>query len=215
LTLTGSNNYTGPTKIQQGTLLITNSAAVQGSTVVINTDNGLQFSPGIGTYYLGGLAGGNLLQLADTAAGAVAIVVGGNNADSTFSGQITGGGSLTKVGFGTLVLSGTGNYNGGTTVLGGTLVLADPSNLADGSNVTVGDGLLFSAPTVSAIEEPLKSAAVPEPSTLLLLASTITAFLLSIAARIRSAIGFVQLQLRSARDKRGIELPCYRKRSSP
>ncbi len=87
-----------------------NSAALVNSTVAINADNGLQFSPGIGTCYLGGLSGGNLLQLSDTAGSAIGLVVGSNGATTTFSGQITGSGSLTKTGAGTLVLSGSDSY---------------------------------------------------------------------------------------------------------
>ncbi len=98
LTLTGSNGCSGVTNIGQGTLQLANSAALVNSTVAINVNNGLQFSPGVGIYYLGGLSGGNLLQLADTANNAIGLVVGGNGAATTFSGQITGPGSLTKTG---------------------------------------------------------------------------------------------------------------------
>ena len=86
LVLSGSNSYSGGTTISQGVLQLANSAALLNTTVAINADNGLQFSPGVGTYYLGGLSGGNLLQLADTANGAVALVVGSNGASTTFSG---------------------------------------------------------------------------------------------------------------------------------
>ena len=46
LVLSGSNSYSGGTTIGQGTLQLANSAALLNSTVAINADNGLQFSPG-------------------------------------------------------------------------------------------------------------------------------------------------------------------------
>ena len=56
-------------------------------------------------------------QLSDMAGGAVGLVVGGNGASTTFSGQIGGGGSLTKTGAGNLVLSGSDSYTGGGTTV--------------------------------------------------------------------------------------------------
>ena len=50
----------------------------------------------------------------------IALTVGGDNDTSTYSGQLSGAGSLTKAGTGTLTLSGTNNYNGNTTISGGT-----------------------------------------------------------------------------------------------
>ena len=121
LVLSGANSFSGGTTISQGVLQLANPAALFSSTVTISADNGLQFSPGVGTYWLGGLSGGNLLQLADTANGAVALVVGGNGASTTFSGAISGNGSLTKTGPGTLVLSGSNTYSGGTLINAGVL----------------------------------------------------------------------------------------------
>ena len=125
LTLTASNSFIGVTTIGQGALVLANSAALLNSTVTVDVDNGLQFSPGVGTFYLGGLSGGNLLKLVDTSSGNVSLVTGGNEATTTFSGKITGGGSLTKVGAGWLVLSGSDGYSGLTDVYGGMLELAN------------------------------------------------------------------------------------------
>ena len=61
LTLSSPNSFNGGTSILAGTLLLANSNAVQNSTVNVLVDNGLQFLPGIGTYDLGGLSGGNVL----------------------------------------------------------------------------------------------------------------------------------------------------------
>ena len=161
---------------------LANSAALVNSTVAINVNNGLQFSPGVGIYYLGGLSGGNLLQLADTANNAIGLVVGGNGAATTFSGQITGPGSLTKTGAGNLVLSGSDSYAGGTTVNAGTLYVTNVSRLArrdelgrrsrrhvrlrpfDSAAPAAGHDSLAVSPGVAI-------AAVPEPGSLVLFAT--------------------------------------------
>ena len=61
-------------------------------------------SAGLGMAALGGLAGSGNFVLNDQAStpAPVAIVVGSNNANTTYSGAMSGGGSLTVVGTGTL-----------------------------------------------------------------------------------------------------------------
>ena len=70
---------------------------------------------------LGGLAGPGTLALANSASSAVALSVGNNSANTTFSGMLQGAGSLTKVGSGTLLLTGSNIYTGATTVNQGIL----------------------------------------------------------------------------------------------
>ena len=55
------------------------------------------------------------------------IVDGGSN--TAISGNIIGGGSITKNGAGTLTLSGTNTYSGGTNINGGVLEISDDTNL--------------------------------------------------------------------------------------
>ncbi len=178
LTLTASNGYTGATTISQGTLQLANSAALVNSTVAINADNGLQFSPGIGTFYLGGLSGENLLKIADTSGGSMALAVGGS-ADSTCGGQIIGSGSLRKIGAGTLVLGGSNTYSGGTFVADGTLEITNAAAILDGTDLTIGDTLSLAAvvPGMSSSNQPIVASpdtvAVPEPNTLSLFASAV------------------------------------------
>ena len=113
LILSNSNSDSGVTSISQGELQLANSAALQNSTVSINTDNGLQFSPGIGTLSVGGLSGSSALTLNDTAGDPVTLEVGSNNANTTFGGSISGSGGLVKNGYGSLTLTGTNSFDGG------------------------------------------------------------------------------------------------------
>jgi autotransporter-associated beta strand protein len=104
---------------------------------------------GPGYVTIGGLAGSGSLLLADTilfTGGAgystglpVALTVGYNNSSTTYSGVMSGPGSLIKVGTGTLTLSGANTYTGDTTVAAGTLELAQPT-LASGSTVAIKSG---------------------------------------------------------------------------
>ncbi len=99
-TLTGSNNYSGPTNVEVGTLEIVNYAA---STVSVASGATVKATSGLST--LGGLAGSGTLNLNTSSE----FRVGSNNADTTFSGNITTisyYGIFSKVGFGTLTLTG-------------------------------------------------------------------------------------------------------------
>jgi autotransporter-associated beta strand protein len=144
--LTGGNSYTGPTTIGDGTLQLNNAQAAQNSTVTVDVNNGLAFGPGVTAPILGGLAGAGNVTLATTNSSAVALTVGGNNSSTTYTGTLSGSGSLTKAGTGALVLTGSNTYTGGTTVEAGILVAANGANgSATGSgSVALSGGTLAS-----------------------------------------------------------------------
>ena len=60
---------------------------------------------------------------------AVALTVGGNNGSTTYSGTLSGSGSLTKVGTGMLTLTGSNTYAGTTAISAGTLAVATTGTL--------------------------------------------------------------------------------------
>jgi fibronectin-binding autotransporter adhesin len=142
LVLTATNSYTGATTITGGTLELANALAAENSIVAISTgtgttgtNNALEFlSQGSSSAYtIGGLSGGSNEALLDSAGNTVALTVGNNNdTGMTYSGVLSGAGSLTKIGTGTQTLSGFNTFTGGTTVNGGTLILA-----AGGANGTL------------------------------------------------------------------------------
>lgn len=112
-TLSGSNTYAGGTTINGGTLSIASDAnlgAASGGVVLHGgtLENTATFSTGRAI----SLTGNGILQ---------------TDADLVVSGNITGGGALTKSGNGSLTLSGSNTYSGGTTITAGTLVVDSAS----------------------------------------------------------------------------------------
>jgi len=126
LILSGANTYTGATTITGTTstnfLRLSNALAAQYSTVTVSVANGLKFGTSIGTFTIGGLSGASNFVLADTGSTAITLQAGGNNANTTYSGIMSGtSGALTKQGSGTLILSGVNTYTGDTIISAGTL----------------------------------------------------------------------------------------------
>jgi autotransporter-associated beta strand protein len=137
LILSGANSYTGVTTLNSGTLQLGNSQALQNSTLDYNYAGLLSFGSLAGSTF-GGLKGSQNLPLQNASSAAVALSVGNNNADTAYSGVLSGSGSLTKIGTGTLALSGTNSaYSGVTTVNAGTLRLGNPLALGTTAQNTV------------------------------------------------------------------------------
>ena len=161
LTLSGTNTYTGATTINAGTLIAASSGAlpvvVVGTTVIetavkVNTGATLQVADGVAAD-IGSLADGN--------AGGGSVVIGtsslltigaGSPATTTFSGTITGPGSLELDG-GSLTLTGAGNNIGGDldlcacdigglTINGGSLVVGGSTSVEDGTLAVTNGGTL-------------------------------------------------------------------------
>jgi autotransporter-associated beta strand protein len=68
--------------------------------------------------------------------------VGNNNASTTYSGVLSGSGSLTKSGTGTWALSGANTYTGTTTINGGTLLINGNQSTATGAVTVNNSGTL-------------------------------------------------------------------------
>jgi fibronectin-binding autotransporter adhesin len=129
------------------TLLLSHSNALQSANLEPRSDNKVQFSPGIGTFNIGGLSSEGLppgaaagaVTLADTSGGAITLSVGGNNRNVAFTGTLSGIGGLTKVGSSTQTLFGANTYTGTTTVSAGFLALGADGSFANSSSIIVGD----------------------------------------------------------------------------
>ncbi|TWT11624.1 autotransporter-associated beta strand repeat-containing protein [Reyranella sp. CPCC 100927] len=118
LTLTGNNNFDGPTIINAGTLLAATSTALSPlSAITVNAGAALEVLDGGIFAGAGSLAGDGLVVIGT---GSI-LVVGLNDQSTTFSGSINGNGSFEKEGAGTLTLTGTSSIGGILSVCCGTL----------------------------------------------------------------------------------------------
>ena len=101
-----------------------NSAALQNSTLAAGGTNVVFDSAVAGhAFTVGGLSGSNNFVLQDNAPtpDPVTLSVGASSLSSTYSGALSGSGSLVKTGTGTLTLMGSNAYTGGTSIVNGTL----------------------------------------------------------------------------------------------
>ena len=161
LTLGGANLFNGTTIIDAGTLTLGNSLALQNSTLDYDNHGGTLSFGSLTATTFGGLSGSQNLPLQNNSSATVTLTVGGNNGSTTFSGSLSGGGSLGKIGTGTMTLGNanyTGNtvvYNGGLTITGGTLSShldlsaqqGTVNAVISGASVTSPNGLYVTSPT--------------------------------------------------------------------
>lgn len=126
MTLSSANTHFGDTKISGGSLILANTSALANSTLDYNSYGGtVSFGTLTGSNF-GGLKGNQDLVLTNVATtpAAVALSVGANHQSTTYSGDLSGLGSITKTGGGTLTLTGDNTYAGSTNANNGTLVVA-------------------------------------------------------------------------------------------
>jgi autotransporter-associated beta strand protein len=140
-----TNTFTGETAILNGTLLLTKPLALQSSTVLVGTNNGLVFASGNNSPTIGGLAGNGNFSLQDTGGSPVTLnlnVSSGNTAAS-YAGNMSGTGGLRKTGPGNQILSGVNSFTGAITINAGTLTLPGGNNqsfLTGAPNIFVNGG---------------------------------------------------------------------------
>jgi T5SS/PEP-CTERM-associated repeat protein/autotransporter-associated beta strand protein len=152
MVLAGQGNYTGATTINAGALKLGNNDALGTGTLTQQVDFGLKFAAGVDAPVLGGLAGRGSLNLTDDANGGVNLIVGGNNASTSFTGNIQGQGSLTKVGSGTLTLTGSVSAGIETTILSGALQIGSATTATRIDGPVLNNALLSFSGTSSSHE---------------------------------------------------------------
>ncbi|WP_052129416.1 autotransporter-associated beta strand repeat-containing protein [Sphingomonas sp. 35-24ZXX] len=108
-----------------GTITLIGATTGIGAVTQASTGN---FVLGPISTSFGSLAGSGTVTLAD---GAV-LTTGGNSASTTFSGRITGNGSLIKTGTGTFTLAAASDFTGLMTINAGTLAIGTGGSLAGG-----------------------------------------------------------------------------------
>jgi len=185
LTLSALNTFSGATTLTLGTLDLSNQNALQNSALTMNGGS-LVFDSVVGgnAFTLGGLGGTGNLALQNSAgavlADAIALAVGNNAGtgstplSSSYSGVLSGFGSLIKTGTGTQILSGANTFTGGTTVTGGTLVASGAP--ASGKSA-IGNGNLSVAGSATFAYEPTAAGPLSVGTLTLNTGSAITAAL--------------------------------------
>ena len=116
-------------------------AATPGTSVTINSSGLLDLAGNSETIVA--LGGSGRLEL-----GGGNLTIGAGNADSTFTGTISGPGSVTKTGQGTLVLSGMVNDDAIIQVAAGTLHVANILSGAEGRALLAGGTTLIADATI-------------------------------------------------------------------
>ncbi len=118
---------------------------MQDSTVSLSSSGALGFAAGITSPFLGGLAGDGNIALVTAASEAVALNVGGDGQNTTYSGAMSGAGGLVKVGNDTLTLAGAtqSSYSGATLITSGVLQATHNSTTSPNSAVTISNGSTF------------------------------------------------------------------------
>jgi autotransporter-associated beta strand protein/T5SS/PEP-CTERM-associated repeat protein len=157
LTLSGTNTYTGATTINAGTLIAGSNGALPSdlaastptaTAVTVNTGATLIIADAVQAD-IGSLAGGGSVQIGTTDATTNLFIGAGSPATTTFSGALTGPGSLELDG-GRLTLTGAGNNIGGDltlcacdldglTIKGGSFVVGGLTSV-EGGTLTVSNG---------------------------------------------------------------------------
>lgn len=136
LAISGSNTFTGTFRAVGGTLTVQNAYALQNATLDMNAaDSGTVTL--INNAVIGALTGSRNLNM-----GGFAVSIGNNNSSTTYNGNLTNSGSITKIGTGTLTLSGANNYTNGLTISAGTVALSGSGSLAS-SVISVAGGATF------------------------------------------------------------------------
>lgn len=124
------------TIIAPTTGVATLSGVFSGSGGLTFTGTGTMVMLGANTYSGGTtVAAGTLQGNTSSLQGAIvnnSQVVFDQNTDGTYSGVMSGSGTLTKQGAGTLILTGANTYSGGTTVTAGTLSITGQSPTGTG-----------------------------------------------------------------------------------
>ncbi|MFS8180639.1 autotransporter domain-containing protein [Pseudovibrio denitrificans] len=132
LRLTGTNDFSGGTTINDGTVQVNDISSLGTGTTTVDG----------ATLSYSGTTSATYSNLVFSAAGGT-LEVTESSGILEIDSDISGVGSLTKKGDGTLVLSGTNTYSGGTFITGGALQVDDLDRLGTGATTLNGGSLNY------------------------------------------------------------------------
>jgi autotransporter-associated beta strand protein len=122
--------------ITGGSIIVGSEFGLATTDINVAVNNGLAFT-GFTDFAIGALSGSGNLDISGVA---LSTGIGG---ESTYSGLLSGSGTLVKLGAGTLVLTNTNTYTGGTQVDAGTVRVATDRGLgATNSPITFSGGAI-------------------------------------------------------------------------
>lgn len=127
-TIDNIQNYTGTTRIFDGTLRHMGNGYLPPATDVLISSSGTWDVNSV-TQNVAALAGEGVVNLGSFM---VTLAVGSGNTSTTYAGEITGAGQVSKYGTGTFTLSGPNTFAGQLSVMQGIVLAA--SNTALGQN---------------------------------------------------------------------------------
>lgn len=134
--LTSANTYQGGTRLEGGTLAISNASALGSGPI--------QFA--LGALRFDGIAPDVSARIQPPASSAFPIRINTNGQNVTFASPLSGPAPLGKSGAGTLTLAAVCTYTGGTNVNAGTVAVAATGRLGTGTiNIAAGATLDFRA----------------------------------------------------------------------
>ena len=135
LRLSGLDTYTGATTVAAGTLTAGGDYVFSRASAY-TVDAGAVLDLNHYVEWIGSLAGAGSVITGDN------LLTGLDNTSTTFSGIISGTGSLTKMGSGTFTLSGANSYSGKTVVTEGTLAVTGDGTIGTGTLSLLGGSTL-------------------------------------------------------------------------
>ena len=203
---TGRGIAIGSTAAQFDTAAASNvslNGSIGGSGALIKTGAGTLTLGGAndysgGTLISGGTLVGNTTSLRGTIVNNAALTFD-QGIDGSFSGAITGTGSVTELGAGSMTITGANLFGGNTTIGQGTLLLDG----ALGGNVNVGAaGTLRGAGVIAGSVNVDGSIFVPAPGTALSTFNSLHGLRLSTAVHRSGSVAFAHHQRRSDHDAR-------------
>jgi fibronectin-binding autotransporter adhesin len=168
-----ANNFSGNVTINSNTYLRLTAGEVIPNTASVTNDGHLRLDvSGGGTETIAGLSGSGAVWVPNNNNNMHTLVVGANEATSSYAGTIGAGGQnnaylrLTKTGTGVLTLSNASVFSGGTLVNEGTVAVHDNNALGSGT-ITLAGGTLRPGGTGSRIlANPIQAVADTESNLL-------------------------------------------------
>jgi autotransporter-associated beta strand protein len=143
---TSTTNLLGAVTVNGGAVELSNTGLLAKSTVTLNTNSGLIFNSGTGTFSVLSLNGSGNLTLQDTASSPVTVILSNftGNSNGTYSGVLSGTGGITRIASvqynnasGVQTFTGPNTFTGTTTINGGIINYQNGTALGTYSPIVV------------------------------------------------------------------------------